>query len=402
MELSEQQSYVLQSILNWYSMTKDSPSERPAILTGAAGTGKTTLVVELLRRLSTVEGLDVAVVTYTGKASDVLQAKLVSQGINFCYVGTIHSLFFVPKDIETREDGTEELIFEKKNRTAMINRGAWDLLIIDELSMIDSDMLWELQRLQVPLLFCGDHNQLKPVSGDTASLLSKPSFTLKEVHRQAIDNPIVQIATKILNDEDIPMGVLGEKFIRVYNNPGSVVPMVNNFMDKYFVSKLGSGVILCGENRVRHMFNNRVREKLGLSKSKYPQVGEQVICLKNDKNTGLKNGTLCEVIEACEPLGKDSQYGRMQVLNKQTLWEGSVTCYLGAFSKNMDFKAFQRHPEAQFFDYGYALTVHKAQGSEWDTVMLFNRRMPKQSPEDYKRWLYTGVTRASDKLIMIG
>jgi len=154
------------------------------------------------------------------------------------------------------------------------------------------------------------------------------------------------------------------------------------------------------------MFNNRVRDKMGIENEKYPQVGELVVCLKDDKGTGLKNGTLCQVTGKCTPIankGTGAAYkGEMKIINTSTMVERLVECHLGTFAGNFDFKTSNAYPDLTFFNYGYALTVHKSQGSEWDAVLLYNKKMTKQTEEDYQRWLYTGVTRASEKLIMVG
>lgn len=432
MELSEEQEVVASSILKW--VIRGAPQTK--VLTGAAGTGKTTLIMELLNRLPENLRCRTAMVTFTGKASDVLAAKMETLKVNCGYIGTIHSLFYRPVDVNAEE----ESVTFKRRFGSDFNAVEYSLIIVDELSMIDSNMLEDLLFFRIPVLFCGDNQQLTPISADTAGLLNKPSYTLHEVHRQAADNPIIQVATKIRKGEDVPFGQIGTKFIRIPAKPANVIPLVDSFMEKYFVQKNGSGTMLCAANKTRHQLNTRVREKLGFAKQKYPQEGEIIVCLKNDRHTGLKNGTLCQVVSACVPIepkirkkkenengvvnflelpdNEDECYvkslvddkghkikpfiGTIEVRNLQTGATHRVTCHLPAFKGTVDFKKAHGHPEWLFFDYGYALTVHKSQGSEWDAVLLFNRKMAKQSPDDYRRWLYTGATRAKNKLIMVG
>jgi ATP-dependent exoDNAse (exonuclease V) alpha subunit len=228
------------------------------------------------------------------------------------------------------------------------------------------------------------------------------------VHRQALDNPIVQVATNVRQGEAVPIGQLNDEFIRIPKKPQLVSAIVDRFIDKYYVKKDGTGTFLCARNKTRKLFNRRTREKLGYNDKDQlrPQVGEIVVCLRNNKTSGLKNGTLCMVTEECtctpSILAPDDSHGSMQVMNLQTNQVCDVTCWLPTFYGEVNWEQAKADKYLHFFDYGYALTVHKSQGSEWDAVILFADRMASQTKKQYQKWLYTGITRASKKLVWVG
>lgn len=393
MKLSKEQDKVCKGILRAIARY----GTQPIVLTGSAGTGKTTLIIELVTLLRGTGLNDIAVVTFTGKASDVLLNKFRTARVTPTHVGTIHSLFYRPDG----QNDEGEITFRRKSTLEVAKEALWDVIIVDELSMVDGKMLNDLMAFDIPLVFAGDNNQLSPVSSQTAKLLRSPTFQLTEVHRQAADNPIIKVATSIRHGEQIPMGVMDDDFIRVLNNPTKTVPLVTAFIDKYFVEKNGTGAILCADNATRHRFNTRVRTSLGHATSRYPVKGEIIVSLRNVKDSGLKNGTLCEVNETCKATTKQP-YATLSITNLHSGMVREVRAHLKSFKGSVDWRLAESNPNLHFFDYGYALTVHKAQGSEWDAILLMNRRMSQQSPEEYKRWLYTAVTRASKKLIMVG
>lgn len=416
-KLTQEQEGIVTGILDWLQHSSHAGKDQVRVLTGCAGTGKTTLVTELLKRMPYDITLNTAVVTYTGKASDVLAGKLGNEGCPVGYVGTMHSLFYTvirEEDNGDVEFGTKGFYHEKGKDSRlpvtqvelMTNSGpqliTLSFIVVDELSMIDQTMLQDLKRFRVPILFCGDTQQLAPIGNPTAPELAESHYTLETVHRQALDNPIIKVATDIRSSVEVPLGTMGDEFLKVPYRPDVISGLLPKFTEKYFGRKEGTGALLCGKNATRHFLNYRVRKHLGLHKEAYPRVGETVICLKNDKKTGLKNGTLCTVADNCvQDMAMSENIGLMPIMNSATGDLYEVECYLPAFGKNITGRQIKANKGLMFFDFGYALTVHKSQGSEWDAVMLFDQRLPETSDEDYARWLYTGVTRARKKLIML-
>jgi exodeoxyribonuclease-5 len=160
---------------------------------------------------------------------------------------------------------------------------------------------------------------------------------------------------------------------------------------------LGADQVLVGVNRTRRAYNQRMRELLGFGEP-MPVAGDRLVCLRSDRAKGLINGGLWRV----EALG-----GVMKDFVKMTLRpedEGARSAVkvavLTAFFEGREAElAFAVRRKSDEFDYGYALTVHKAQGSQWDNVMLFDESFAFR--EHRARWLYTGLTRAARRLTVV-
>lgn len=162
---------------------------------------------------------------------------------------------------------------------------------------------------------------------------------------------------------------------------------------------LAADQILVGLNRTRQSFNARIRKALGYS-GVLPGRGDRLVCLKNDSNLRIFNGGLFLVDDAPawrvkRPLVKlkvssEDFPGRQPfiVQVRREFFEGGV--------EDLDWRDL-RH--SQQFDYGYALTVHKAQGSQWPHVILYDEAGAFR--EDWRRWLYTGITRASERITIV-
>ena len=151
-------------------------------------------------------------------------------------------------------------------------------------------------------------------------------------------------------------------------------------------------VVLVGLNDTRRRINRIRRRRLGF-KSEEPRLGESVVCLRNDYSVPVFNGSTWTVTRSgivdqppivCLNLSND--YDRV-----------SVTVPLHCFTNPDD--GFDWRRGMQQFDFGYGLTVHKSQGSEWGDVALINESGAFR--EQARRWLYTGITRASNRLTIV-
>jgi exodeoxyribonuclease V len=162
---------------------------------------------------------------------------------------------------------------------------------------------------------------------------------------------------------------------------------------------IGADQVLVGRNATRRAYNMRLRERRGFAEP-LPVDGDKLVCLRNNRKKGLFNGSLWTVkvkakpgrrilnmrIEAEEDLGE--QHAPIKVSVRPECFTGGL--------EELDWR--QRKPFDEF-DYGYVLTVHKAQGSQWDDVVLFDESAV--FPEHRGRWLYTGVTRAAKRLTVV-
>jgi exodeoxyribonuclease-5 len=374
MQFSPQQDNALIAVSSWLKQ-----GDRPLFrLFGYAGTGKTTLARYFAEH---VDG-DVQFAAFTGKAAQVLRSKGASNA------KTIHSLIYRPRGEEAVEDEetgkTSMAPMFSLNRQSPVAKAA--LIVVDECSMVEEDLGRDLMSFGAPILVLGDPGQLPPVSGGGFFTEHEPDVLLTEIHRQARDNPIVDLAMRVREGLDID-----------YGDFGTAQVIRKNDVTQELV--LGADQVLLGINRTRRRYNQRLRELKGFD-ARYPQAGDKLVCLRNDAAKGLLNGSLWQVMTS----------------SKETVKPG-ISLLLRPEDDDMDrgaariklLKAAFEDPDVEIpwqtkkryddFDYGYALTVHKAQGSQWNEVVLFDESFAFRDMRE--RWLYTGITRAAERLTIV-
>jgi exodeoxyribonuclease-5 len=334
-------------------------------LFGYAGTGKTTLARHL------AEGIDGDVVfaAYTGKAALVMRARGCPDA------RTIHSLIYRPKDVES-----EEPAFELNGDSVAAQA---QLIVIDECSMVDEELGRDLLSFGRPILVLGDPAQLPPVKGGGYFTEAEPNVMLTEVHRQAAGDPIVHLSMLVREGHRLTPGVWGET--RVIRREDLETSLVT-----------GADQVLVGLNRTRRLYNRRLRELFGRT-SGTPEAGDKLVCLRNDRKKGLLNGGVWRVKTA-----GGLRNGRLRMTVTPEEDPGAKPQRIGvipAFFESEEEIPFSLRKNSDEFDYGYALTVHKSQGSQWDEVVLFDESYAFR--EHRHRWLYTGVTRAAKKLTVV-
>ena len=362
-----QQDAALKAVAAWFRQ-KPGRGDTPQIfrLFGYAGTGKTTLARHLAKD---VHG-KVLFAAFTGKAALVMRSK------GCVNASTIHSLIYRPLESEN-EQPSFELSDDAPARQAK-------LIVIDECSMVDEELGRDLLSFNVPLLVLGDPAQLPPVAGGGFFTDAEPDAMLTEVHRQAQDDPIVRLSMDIRAGKRLTPGTFGDTMIvtRATLDPQRI---------------LNADQILVGRNVTRRAYNQRMRERRGFTGT-LPMQGDKLVCLRNNKRKRLFNGGLWVV--------QDKPRQRRQVLGMQIKPDDEpgakaikvrvrVECFMGG----LEDIAWELRKTTQEFDFGYVLTVHKAQGSQWDDVALFDESFA--FPESRERWLYTGVTRAAKRLTVV-
>ncbi|MGN0804951.1 MAG: ATP-dependent RecD-like DNA helicase [Candidatus Coproplasma sp.] len=375
------------------------------VLTGYAGTGKTALLKHtVMETLNLVDDETASFVTPTGKASTVL----IKNGVSAC---TLHRLIYQSQTIEQEVEVNgkkikiEKLVFRR--REAIDKR--IKLIVVDEASMVSDEVIADVLRFGVKVLLCGDNAQLPPVNG-LNSFLQNPDFCLTQIVRQQQDNPIIKLATLAREGKPIPFGNFGGKASVVYN--------------RKFTGKVRQGLltrcdqIICGINNTRAKINDEVRALRGFSG--LPQSGEKLICTLNnweqyiddEMRFNLVNGIIGTAIAPF--YDRENFMGFMQF--KPDFLEGNCPDALpfdtGIFEngeyryKHSDtFARFDEdgEPTGVFtlnrFEYGYCISCHKAQGSEFDKAVVFDESYAFK--EDKNRWLYTAITRAKEKLVLV-
>lgn len=385
------------------------------VLCGYAGTGKTFLIDYAVKRLGLVAGESAAFVTPTGKAASVLLRGGTP-------AGTLHSLIYTrEEDIEIDENGevvSERFLrFVKKEKIDKNIR----LIVIDETSMVADDVLMDLLSFGVKCLFCGDPAQLPPVGGSN-TLLTMPCVTLTQIVRQE-ENAIVRLAELARAGEFLEYGEYGEGVAVV-----SKREFTKELRRRLF---LQADQIIVGTNRTRNLINREIREYMGISPdAKLPIDGEKMICTLNNWSKPLDDKGMFHLVNGI--IGKcynvrEEEDGlarldfQAEFLNEKTYdlpfdagvfiqgryyhGYGDKACLLQngmlVHERNTEilrrFKV-KREDAVNRFEFAYAVTCHKAQGSEYDFVIVIDE---SNFFENGKEWLYTAITRAKKKLIIV-
>ncbi|MCQ8185577.1 ATP-dependent DNA helicase [Parvularcula maris] len=365
MKWSPQQDDALLAASRWLKKRDDQVFR----LFGYAGTGKTTLAKEIAQQ---ADG-NVVFGAYTGKAAHVLRQKGCDGA------KTIHSLIYRPAVGEDEDTGESPTFTIRRDAPA----GEASLIIIDECSMVDEELGRDLLSFGAPVLVLGDPAQLPPVKGGGFFTDAEPDVMLTEVHRQAEESGIVRLSMQIREGEVPKLGDYGEAQV-----------ISKRELDPDQV--LETDQVLVGTNRTRRRYNERLRERQGYE-GELPSSGERLVCLRNNKQKGLLNGSMWEV-KMRSPAAKNGKI-KMSLLPEDGGRVVRATVLADLFSGDAADIPWQKKRGTDEFDYGYALTVHKAQGSQWDDVVLFDESWAFK--EHKMAWLYTGVTRAAKKLTLV-
>lgn len=366
---------------------------------GYAGTGKTFTLANTRKELHKLTPrTEVAFATFTGKASSVLRTKLIEQNALFDqdYVGTIHGLIYKPQSVYSTQLKKWVIVGWKLRE---IGEMYYDIIFIDEASMISRDIWKDLLKFGKPIVAVGDHGQLPPVGEESFSLMKDPDFLLTEIHRQALNSPIIKLSRFVRDYGYIPFQIQSKDVIKLNWNTDKCKQIWNSIT---FDEKV---ICLCAFNASRCNINDIIRNKLGYKKIQ-PYPGERIVCLQNNRWSGLMNGQIGTVLwlmpekkglyritmyvdgepDPFETIVSDKHFGQVEY----RLYE----------SKDKSEK-FYKGEKIDAFDYGNCISVHKSQGSEWEKVVLFEQRTKRWDEKFYTRWLYTAITRAKKKLLVI-
>lgn len=356
-------------------------------LFGYAGVGKTTIANYLARSRRT------AFAAFTGKAASVMRKSGCKTAT------TIDKLIYLPKiEYSCIKVGCEPPCIIKLcqyRRDKFIGRelnfesgvDGVDLIVIDECSMVDHDMAMDLLFFGKRVLVLGDPGQLPPIEGRGYFTDCEPDFMLTEIHRQAKGSPVIELATHVREGNDLVRGQYGDsKVARISSIPIGEL--------------LEYDQILCATHNTRCYFNNIIRQLKDYTGS-LPVVGEKVVCLKNRHNLCMYNGTIWTVIW----IDEEPRYGfiKMVVVEEDTDGpEREVSAPVEGFTRN---NGKGGELQGDPFTFGYTLTVHKAQGSKWDSLCIIDDswRMAAGARKEGKVfnkpcWMYTAITRAAERV----
>src|SRR5262249_3961758 len=291
--------------------------------------------------------------------------------------GTLHGLIYICSETE---DGPQ---FELAGQCPLAEAA---LLIVDECSMVDTRLGDDILSFGVPILVLGDPEQLPPVDGAGFFTTAAPDVLLTDVQRQARDNPIIRMATTVREGGHLTVG----------DYDGSRIVSRDAIAESDDL--VMADRVLVGRNRPRREINARLRDLHGFCGAD-PQPGDRLVCLRNNHPRGLLNGSIWHTRSALAG-GNDTV---MLGIVPDDDNEAAVTyarTHLAFFRGIADRElSYSQRREFDPFDFAYGLTVHKAQGSQWENVTILDEA--GVFGEHARRWLYTAITRAADRLTLV-
>lgn len=409
--LSQDQEIAYKTIAEWLANggIVHPKQTNPKLLTlaGFAGTGKTTLVSLISKEFGSA--IRFAFCALSGRAASILGGKLKQNGIN-CgedshYCGTIHRLIYKPIENEKGE-----VVYWAKNPDLL-----YDIIVLDEASMISEEIFNDLASYGIDILAVGDHGQLPPIEGKF-SLMKDPILRLEQIHRQAEDNPIINLSIQIRKSGKIPNNIPNNNHISIIKKHEYLDFLRQTYSDKQNPIDLLDIITLCYTNNTRNRLNSTIRNIVFGSIPSKPISNDLIICLKNIRKPNSKKPPLYNGYRGFLESGVSEYIDHFWSAKVNFPNENIQTRLLNLCKHQFGYpKTFSSFEELNkfgmnvthwsdvglLFDYGYALTVHKCQGDQGRHVILFNERPGPVDDDTYKRWAYTAITRSSDKLTII-
>jgi len=381
MEFSPQQDAAIKAVQAWL---KDPSGQQIFRLFGYAGTGKTTLARELAAE---VKG-SVLYATFTGKAALVLRSKGCDGA------STIHSLIYKCEQDPTTGERTFVL-----NDESALHQAA--LLIIDEVSMVGEDLAKDLLSFDKRILVLGDPAQLPPIDSEGYFIAAEPDVMLDEVHRQAADNPIIRMSMDIRAGRWLEPGTYGESLV-LKRGPAN--------RDRISELVMQADQVICGMNKTRTGMNARIRQLKGIGiegKPYDPVVGDKLICLRNVHQEGLLNGSMWNLAEVELQQNGKSARGNDRIPTWEMAIDSldedrerqSVSVFPHFFRGTERDLHWKVRRESHEFTFGWAITCHKSQGSQWSRPLVVNEAGVFR--EHRRNWLYTAITRAEHSITVV-
>ena len=379
------------------SIDRYKAGKKYTVISGYAGSGKSTLVRFIIEALDVDED-DVCYCAFTGKAAEVLRKKGNKNAF------TLHRLLY--ESIPKPTGG-----FFRKIKTKI----DYKIVVVDEISMAPKTLIDLLFTHNVYVICLGDPGQLPPIDkNEDNHLLDHPHIFLDEIMRQAQESEIIRLTMKIRNHE--PIDYYDGKEVKI-------IPY----------SQLNTGILQWGDqiltatNNRRQAINNQMRQLKNYPN--YPVDGDKMICLRNyweDFSVGgdpLVNGTIgilnnsFQTWRQIPPIVK-SNIKKFDVLtgdliipdtndmydlvdmDQKMILTGNKCCGWQLSYKLGKLRLKYGDIVPKEFAYAYAITCHKAQGSEWNNIVVLEENFPFDK-EEHARWLYTACTRSSEKLVLV-
>lgn len=373
-----------------------SKDKRPWFeISGAAGTGKTTVVRCIMEELG-VDNSRVLYMAFVGKATLALR-------MNGLPAQTIHSTIYEYVKVPKVDKETGKVII-KHGMPVMVNAFRLkkslpehiDYIVLDEGGMVDSTMGQHILSFGIPVIVLGDRNQLPPVFGNSLFLV-EPDVTLNEIMRQAKDSPIIYLSQLAQHGISIPYGT--------YGNDECVVIRKNQLADEHLQE---ADLVICGRNNTRDTINKYMRKNIFGIEEKGFAIGDKLICRQNNweiklnTDIALVNGLIGYV----DNIHRDTQSNSLIEIDFRPEFSENECFKRLAVDHKYPFINYEQrrnintmYSDGIIFELGYCITCHLSQGSQSDTVLVYSETLSTSSYQ--RKWLYTAVTRAKKKLILV-
>ncbi|MAW95092.1 MULTISPECIES: AAA family ATPase [unclassified Leeuwenhoekiella] len=448
---TEKQNLLLMQLSNFLF---DDKKDNLFVLKGYAGTGKTTLIGTVVKNLWRIR-MSFVQMAPTGRAAKVISSYSDKPA------QTIHRKIYYPK--KERGGGVSFTLQRNKHRNtlfiideaSMISDNASESKLFENGSLLDDLMLYIYSGHNCKLLLIGDEAQLPPVKMELSPALDTKnlelqfnktvkSIELDEVMRQAETSGILKNATRIrefMNDglyEDFRFDLSGQNDVVRLIDGHEIMDALG---DSYREFGNEGTAIIVRSNKRANLYNQQIRSRI-LFKEEEVSAGDYFMVVKNNyfwldakSDAGfIANGDIVEILEIfsikelygfrfAEVKVKMTDYPSLDpfetVLLLDTLtsetpslpYEDSNRLYQEVMKDYEDetskYKKFMKVKNNKYFNalqvkFSYAITCHKSQGGQWDTIMVEQPYLRDGMNKDYLRWLYTAVTRAQKKLYLIG
>ncbi|EDM44097.1 ATP-dependent exoDNAse (exonuclease V), alpha subunit - helicase superfamily I member [unidentified eubacterium SCB49] len=424
------------------------------LLKGYAGTGKTTLIGTLVKNLWQAQ-LSPVLMAPTGRAAKVISNYSQKEAF------TIHRKIYQPK---SKSGGGVTFTLQKNkhrntifivDEASMIPDVNQDGKMFDNGSLLDDLVQFVYGGHNCKLLLIGDTAQLPPIKLDVSPALEAQTLEVRyqlnvqeveldEVLRQKADSGILFNATEIrqcLEDGIYERFRFDISQATDVMRPVDGLEVLDAISDAYNENSEDDAVFIVRSNKRANLYNQNIRTRV-LYQEQELAAGDRLMVVKNnyfwvssESEAGfIANGDIIEILEIfrfvdlygfrfAEVKVQMADYPKMKAFETVLLLD-TITAETPSLSyddsnklyqevakdyadEKSKYKKFQAIKKNRYFNglqvkFSYAITCHKSQGGQWNTVFVEQPYLPNGMDKDYLRWLYTAVTRAKDKLYLIG
>lgn len=396
--LSQNQEYIVEKAVDWFY--NKSNTEQVFQYSGIPGSGKSVILMEIIKRLGLDIITEVAPMSFTGTASLVMRMK------GFVNAKTAHSWIYNIETMPMRDKNGNIIYDELLNVPILIPRfrlvskldDRIKLIVIDEGYCLPKTVGDHIRKFGIPILVCGDQNQLPPVNDSPAFLVDGKIYRLTECMRQMNRQDIAMIANRAGNSLSLLNGYYGNS-------------MVIDKTDLTDSMLLWADIVICSTNKTRDAINKRIRELKGY-KTDLPQYGEKVVSrsnnwlegveLSNGTEINITNGMVCKVLSNPDVSTYDGEMFSMTMapeLAPNAIFFNSRCNYRHMISdyKTRDSIRKNRYSKGNMFEFAYCITTYLSQGGQWNKVIYIEEYMrDMQNPLNL-----VGASRADTSLIYV-